>query len=222
MVRLFSTPVQSYLHSLKAGQHESCPAEGWRSAWRKLTNAIECPRCGELQQPSETCSNQKCNADIKKAKSPIASLRFHDLRHHAITELAESQASDQTITAIAGHVSPRILAHYSHVRLEAKRSPLDVLSGRGLSPTDSVGSEPSYDTNNDTNWKVAERIPAELIEKNGRPGRTRTSDLFRVKNEVATLKPFPHLAFPHNHSCAKPENNPCFDGEVPLILLYPR
>ena len=59
-----------------------------------------------------------------------------------------------------------------------------MLSGRGLSPTDSVGSEPSYDTNNDTNWKVAERIPAELIEKNGRPGRTRTSDLFRVKEAL--------------------------------------
>ena len=63
-------------------------------------------------------------------------------RHHAITELAESQASDQTIMAIAGHVSPRMLAHYSHVRLEAKRNALDALSRRGLSPTDSVWSEP--------------------------------------------------------------------------------
>ena len=34
-------------------------------------------------------------------------LRFHDLRHHAITELAESQASERTIMAIAGHISPR-------------------------------------------------------------------------------------------------------------------
>jgi len=58
-------------------------------------------------------------------------LRFHDLRHHAITELAESQASDQTVMAIAGHVSPRgMLAHYSDVRLEAKRNALDAISSR--------------------------------------------------------------------------------------------
>jgi hypothetical protein len=30
--------------------------------------------------------------------------------------------------AIAGHVSPKMLAHYSHVRLDAKRSDLDALS----------------------------------------------------------------------------------------------
>jgi len=30
--------------------------------------------------------------------------------------------------AIAGHVSPKMLAHYSHVRLQAKRSALDSLS----------------------------------------------------------------------------------------------
>jgi len=36
----------------------------------------------------------------------VPGLRFHDLRHTAITDLAESQTSDQTIMAIAGHVSP--------------------------------------------------------------------------------------------------------------------
>jgi hypothetical protein len=69
-------------------------------------------------------------------------------RHHAITELAESQASDRTIMSIAGHVSQRILAHYSHVRIEAKRKALDPLAtGAGK------WSEPQkrgYDTNNDT------------------------------------------------------------------------
>ena len=66
--------------------------------------------------------------DISKVASPIAGLRFHDLRHHAITELAESTTSDQTIMSIAGHVSPRMLAHYSHVRLEAKRAAVANLS----------------------------------------------------------------------------------------------
>jgi len=42
------------------------------------------------------------------------------LRHHAITKLAESpEAGEQTIMAIAGHVSREMLEHYSHVRQEA-------------------------------------------------------------------------------------------------------
>src|SRR5271165_3339379 len=68
------------------------PMKSWRTAWRQLTKAAGIP-----------------------------GLRFHDLRHHAITELAESQASDQTIMSVAGHVSQRMLARYPHVRMEAKR-----------------------------------------------------------------------------------------------------
>jgi integrase len=75
------------------------PMSTWRTAWRKLTR-----------------------------KAALAGLRFHDLRHHAITELAESSTSEQTIMSIAGHVSPQMLAHYSHVRLEAKRTALAGLS----------------------------------------------------------------------------------------------
>ena len=54
-------------------------------------------------------------------------LRFHDLRHHAITELAEGQGSDQVIRSIAGHVSQRMLEHYSHVRSAAKQSAIHFL-----------------------------------------------------------------------------------------------
>jgi integrase len=71
------------------------PMSGWRSAWRSLTRAVKCPACGELQNPSATCRRTPCGADISKVKSSTAGLRFHDLRHHAITELAESQASDR-------------------------------------------------------------------------------------------------------------------------------
>ena len=101
-------------------------------------------------------------------KSPTAGLRFHDLRHQAITELAESQASDQTIMSIAGHVSPRMLAHHSHVR-EAKRSALDALSCANLTAKprlkseDSQGAEAGYDTKSDTIGQETETAPLELI-----------------------------------------------------------
>jgi hypothetical protein len=41
--------------------------------------------------------------------------------------LAESGAGDQTIMDIAGHVSRQMLARYSHIRMEAKRSALEAI-----------------------------------------------------------------------------------------------
>jgi integrase len=152
------------------------PMSCWRSAWRSLTRAIHCPACGQLQQPGQTCANDECKADISKVKSPIAGLRFHDLRHHAITELAESATSDQTIMGIAGHVSPRMLRHYSHVRLEAKRKALDALLGGG--------SGSSYGTNNDTNSPDAPTAQLQVIEKNGGQCRARTCDLLLVRQAL--------------------------------------
>jgi hypothetical protein len=147
------------------------PQTTWRTAWRRFTRAIYCPVCGQLQDPGKSCSNEECKVDISKVKSPVAGLRFHDLRHHAITELAESQTSDQTIMSIAGHVSPKI-AHYSHVRMQAKRKALDGLSGGD--------SRSGYDTKNDTNALPAPISNPQVVEINGRPVGTRTPDLYRV------------------------------------------
>ena len=72
----------------------------------------------------------------------LPKLRFHDLRRHAITELAESQASGQTISDIAGHVSNRMLEHHSTICMQAKRTALDALFGKRPVPT--------HDTNHDT------------------------------------------------------------------------
>jgi hypothetical protein len=101
--------------------------KSWRSAWRSLTRAIQCPECGKIQDPGGKCKDRKCGADIKGLQSPLARLRFHDLRHQAITELSEGQASDETIMSIAGHVDRRMMSHYSHVRKQARRAALDRL-----------------------------------------------------------------------------------------------
>ena len=113
----------------------------------------------------------QCGTDISKVKSSTVGLRFHDLRHHTITELAESQASDRTIMSIAGHVSQQMLAHYSHVRIEAKRKALDALA-IGIK---TVG----YDTKNDTKSVKRTIISSQLTEKNGGDDGTRTRGLCR-------------------------------------------
>jgi integrase len=103
------------------------PMKNWRTAWRSLTRSISCPNCGKMQQPATICKNEECRADIKGLRSSLHGLRFHDLRHQAITELAERGLGDQTIMSIAGHVNRAMLDHYSHVRLEAKRQALAAL-----------------------------------------------------------------------------------------------
>ena len=114
------------------------PMSTWRTAWRRIT---------------------------KEAGLP--GLRFHDLRHHAITELAESLTSDAVTKSIAGHVSQRMLDHYSHVRIEAKRKALDALSG-GV-----WGGVTSQSTSQNSM-----PIP-QVIDKFGGADETRTRDLLR-------------------------------------------
>jgi integrase len=89
--------------------------KSWRTAWRSLTSA-----------------------------AGLKGFRFHDLRHTAITELAEAGAPDATLMAIAGHMSRRMLEHYSHVRMHAKRDALDRLSSglMGTPKEDSTATLP--------------------------------------------------------------------------------
>ncbi|MGC9159254.1 MAG: tyrosine-type recombinase/integrase [Terracidiphilus sp.] len=66
-----------------AGFDSTRHVNSWRTAWQTWTKAAGLP-----------------------------GFRFHDLRHCAITSLAESGASDSTIMAIAGDLSRRMLERY--------------------------------------------------------------------------------------------------------------
>lgn len=140
--------------------------KSWRTAWRTLTRRIPCPACGEFQNPGKTCRLEKCKTDISNIKSPFSGLRFHDSRHTAITVLGESDASEQTVMAIAGHVSRKMLEHYSHIRMDAKRRAVAALV-----------SSKSYVTKHVTNAAKRGSADSQLLEKNGGPGLTRTTDL---------------------------------------------
>ena len=58
----------------------------------------------------------------------VESINRAYLRHTSITELAEAGAPDATLMAIAGHMTRRMLEHYSHVRMQAKREAVEKLS----------------------------------------------------------------------------------------------
>jgi integrase len=74
------------------------PAKSWDNTWRALRNAAGLP-----------------------------GLRFHDLRHTVVTRLLEAGEPDHVVESITGHLSRRMLEHYSHIRLKAKRAALDRL-----------------------------------------------------------------------------------------------
>jgi integrase len=69
--------------------------------------------------------------------------RLHDLRHAFVSRLAEGQTSDQTIMALAGHMSRKMMERYSHVRNEAKRMAVERLSV-GIIERDSPQNPPQF------------------------------------------------------------------------------
>jgi hypothetical protein len=72
---------------------------------------------------SRGCSSEPALRDA----AGLQRLRFHDLRHTAITELAEMGVADHVLESITGHLSRRMLEHYSHILIDAKRQALDAL-----------------------------------------------------------------------------------------------
>ncbi len=66
--------------------------------------------------------------------------RLHDLRHYFLTALSETQTSDSTILAIAGHLSRAMLKRYSHVRAKAKRDAVAAIEKNHSSPRKCGGS----------------------------------------------------------------------------------
>jgi integrase len=113
------------------------PQKTWRTAWRSLVEETAMRAGDAAAKAAESCGNVE--EARKRAMLPFINangqrLRFHDLRHQAITELAEAGAPDATIEALAGHLSREMLEHYSHVRMAAKRAALDRLAGGLMRP----------------------------------------------------------------------------------------
>ena len=101
-----------------ASQHHKLdatqPAHQWNTAWRALRDAAGLP-----------------------------GLRFHDLRHTVVTRLLEAGEPDHVVESITGHLSRRMLEHYSHIRLNAKKAALDRLDQSAKSTTIKATTEPS-------------------------------------------------------------------------------
>jgi integrase len=75
-------------------------------------------------------------------KAAKVDCRFYDARHSFITRLAENPAvSEETIRQLAGHVSPRMLARYAHIRAQARRDAIATLEPLGMAETPEIEAD---------------------------------------------------------------------------------
>jgi integrase len=119
------------------------PQKSWRTAWRSLVKETG-KRAGNKAAKLAEEAGRDVEEARKRASEPFQKFRFHDLRHQAITEMAEAGASDATIMAVAGHLDRAMMEHYSHVRMAAKRDVLGKLES-GLMDIPTVGAKPDFE-----------------------------------------------------------------------------
>ncbi|MGI9166958.1 MAG: tyrosine-type recombinase/integrase [Pyrinomonadaceae bacterium] len=99
------------------------PVTSWRTAWRSLRSKAARNDDGETIYPG------------------LEGLRFHDLRHTAVTVMAEAGLPDATIMAQVGHISPQMLKTYNHVRRLALNAAAAALEPTFPKPAGTVAAE---------------------------------------------------------------------------------
>lgn len=63
-----------------------------------------------------------------KMRLGLTDLRFHDLRHEAVSRMVEAGLSDQEVAAISGHRSMQMLKRYTHLRAEDLVGKMDAMN----------------------------------------------------------------------------------------------
>jgi hypothetical protein len=69
--------------------------------------------------------------DYLREVTGIDHITPHIFRHLAVTELLEQGAPEQTVIALAGWVGRKMMATYSHARIEAKSEAVELLDKSG-------------------------------------------------------------------------------------------
>jgi integrase len=101
---------QCYKRALKLG---SCQPNDYLFPFRIKINSWDPSR------PASRFFLRNSWNKLRKATG-FADLNPHDLRHHCITRLLENDVNENTVQAIAGHVSAKMMEYYSHHRRRVK------------------------------------------------------------------------------------------------------
>jgi integrase len=111
----------------------------------------------DLNRPMGTYSYKRA-WNTARVKAGV-DYRLYDARHTFVTRLAKNSAvSEETIRQLAGHVSPRMLARYAHIRVQARRAAIATLEQVG------DGAEVSdFAVDGAQNWAQSANSPRSVL-----------------------------------------------------------
>ena len=140
------------------GRRRNEPMNG--TAWRamqhllKRAKSLGCAEGGHFLIPFQIARGNydpsrpavTCRTALRQILTAAGvQISFYSFRHHAITKLLENpDVSDETVEAIAGHVSERMKKRYSHTRLHVKRAAVEALERIRPQSVRSVDNLPSH------------------------------------------------------------------------------
>jgi integrase len=76
------------------------------------------PRAGDNVFPV-TANALRLAWERLRRRAGVSGLRFHDLRHEAVSRFFEKGLNMPEVAAISGHRDPRMLMRYTHPKAEA-------------------------------------------------------------------------------------------------------
>lgn len=105
----------AFLPDTKNGHSRHVPLS---PAARKVLTEVRQGRPDDLVLPI-SANAVRLSWERLKRRAAIDNLRFHDLRHEAISRFFEAGLSVPEVSLISGHRDPRMLLRYTHLRPEA-------------------------------------------------------------------------------------------------------
>jgi uncharacterized protein (DUF983 family) len=122
--------------------------EGWEAAKRRTRR--HCPNCGtgtliDKEKPAtgHVCAN--CNFELPELPAGLVGVRFHDLRHHAISKMIAARVPLPIVAKIVGWSAgtlAKMAARYGHFSLEELRPAVESISGASREIADSPQFSP--------------------------------------------------------------------------------
>jgi len=118
-------------HYVFPSERYGLKGEGGRKDGKAVPYAID---------PAKPISSFK-TAWTTARKAAGVECRWHDCRHSFVSDLAEGEASDTTIMALAGHVSKKMMSRYSHTQNKVKKEAIAVAFNKKATSTTQPESE---------------------------------------------------------------------------------
>lgn len=113
----------AHLHDTKNGRPRAVPLTS-----RAIRTLESLPRPSAKVLPTTDCALRQ-SWERLVARAGIKDLRFHDLRHEAVSRMFEVGLNVAEVSLVSGHRDPRMLFRYTHLKAE---NVVERMSQRGL------------------------------------------------------------------------------------------